>query len=109
MITFIMQLQYYLLYTSYMQLELCSLQVQCSHRLPHDVAGICLVVFGVEEGPPKTPKGAHLQKDTITVVEMFSSLGVRVEPCCILEQLLTHACAADVMKLDIKYVQIYCC
>ena len=29
------------------------LQVQCSHRLPHDAAGICLVVFGIEEGPPR--------------------------------------------------------
>ena len=87
---------------TYMQLVLYSLQVQCSHRLPHDAASISLVVFGIEESPPKTPKSAHLQKDTSAVVEMFSSLGVHDEPCCILEQLLARGCAADGMKLDIK-------
>ena len=58
---------------------LYNLQVQCSHRLPHDAAGICLVAFGIEEHQLKTPKSAHLQKDTTTVVEIFSSLGVHVE------------------------------
>ena len=53
--------------------------------LPHDAASICLVVFGMEEGPPITPKSAHLQKDTSTVVEIFSGVGFRIEPCCILE------------------------
>ena len=77
--------------------------------LPHDAASICLVVFGMEEGPPITPKSAHLQKDTSTVVEIFSSVGFRIEPCCILEQLLTRGYAADVMKLDIKNTQVYCC
>ena len=44
-----------------------------------------IVIFGVEESPPKTPKSTRLQKDTSTVVEIFSSLGVHVESSHILD------------------------
>ena len=37
------------------------------------------MIFGVEENPPKTLKSTRLQKDTSTVVEIFSSLGVHVK------------------------------
>ena len=43
------------------------------------------MIFGVEESPPKTPKSTRLQKDTSTVVEIFSSLGVHVESSHILD------------------------
>ena len=52
-VMFITKLKYCLLYTTYMELVLYSLQVQCSHRLPHDAASIRLLVFGIEEGPPR--------------------------------------------------------
>ena len=38
-----------------------------------------IVIFGMEESPPKTPKSTRLQKDTSIMVEIFSSLGVHVE------------------------------
>ena len=44
-----------------------------------------ILVFGVEDSPQKTPKSVRLQKDTNTVVELFSSLSVCVDPSCILD------------------------
>ena len=39
----------------------------------------------MEDSPPKTPKSAHLQKNTNTVVELFSSLGACVNPSRIID------------------------
>ena len=44
-----------------------------------------MLVFGVEDSPQRTPKSARLQKDTNTVVELFSNLGVCVDPSHILD------------------------
>ena len=39
-----------------------------------------VVVYGVEECPPKTPKGVRLQSDSNAVSKVFSSIDVLIEP-----------------------------
>ena len=39
-----------------------------------------VVVYGVEENPPKTPRNVWLQKDMETVSQIFNSINVCVDP-----------------------------
>ena len=59
-----------------------------------------ILVFGVEDSPQKTPKSARLQKDTNTVVELFSNLGVCVDPSHILD-------CFHLSKFKVKQIKTY--
>ena len=44
-----------------------------------------VVVYGVEENPPKTPRNVWLQKDMETISQIFKSINVRIDPTHILD------------------------
>jgi len=44
-----------------------------------------VVVYGVEESPPNTPRGTRLQKDTVTVSKIFGSMNIDIESTQILD------------------------
>ena len=44
-----------------------------------------VVVCGVEESPPNTPRGARLQKGTVAVSKIFESKNIEIKPSQILE------------------------
>ena len=44
-----------------------------------------VVVYGVDKNPPKTPRNVQLQKDIKTMLQIFNSINVHVDPTHILD------------------------
>ena len=44
-----------------------------------------VVVYGVDENPPKTPRNVRFQKDIETMLQIINSINVRVDPTHILD------------------------
>ena len=44
-----------------------------------------VVVYGVEENPPKTPRNLRLQKDMESISQIFKSINVHIDPTHILD------------------------
>ena len=55
-----------------------SAQLVCKHNSN-------VVVYGVEENPPKTPRNVRQQKDMETISQIFKSINVHVDPTHILD------------------------
>ena len=44
-----------------------------------------VVLYGIDESPPKTPKHERLQKDIKTTLEIFSSIEVQIDPAHVVD------------------------
>ena len=66
-----------------------------------------VVVFGVEESPPKTFKSVRLQKDMESVSEIFASISVQVNPSQILDCYRLGNSSLHRLDLDLFWLNSY--